>query len=150
METTSAKPGQTFVENWIVIHHYRILKYFYFNISYKGKIDSLIPPKKIKKKIFCYVKNVCVFPRNQDLAFGEMSIRRKVHSAGCPLRRKVIRRDVFSAKCHLILIRSHLASKFVTYMLFLGVMNKIWVLNGHRKSLGDVRILRNAIGDVCM
>ncbi len=43
--------GQTFVENWIVIHHYRILKYFYFNISYKGKIDSLTPPGKIKKKI---------------------------------------------------------------------------------------------------
>jgi hypothetical protein len=43
METTSAQPGQTFVENWIVIHHYRILKYFYFNISYKGKIDSLTP-----------------------------------------------------------------------------------------------------------
>jgi hypothetical protein len=44
METTSAKPGQTFVENWIVIHLWRILKYFYFNISYKGKIDSLTPP----------------------------------------------------------------------------------------------------------
>jgi hypothetical protein len=29
-----------------VIHHYRILKYFYFNISYKGKIDSLTPPGK--------------------------------------------------------------------------------------------------------
>jgi hypothetical protein len=51
METTSAKPGQTFVENWIVIHHYRILKYFYFNISYKGKIDSLNPPEYRLQKI---------------------------------------------------------------------------------------------------
>jgi hypothetical protein len=49
METTSAKPGQTFVENWIIIHHYRILKYFYFNISYKGKIDSLTPPVRISQ-----------------------------------------------------------------------------------------------------
>jgi hypothetical protein len=49
METTSAKPGQTFVENWIVIHLCRILKYFYFNISYKGKIDSLTPLDNIKK-----------------------------------------------------------------------------------------------------
>jgi hypothetical protein len=53
METTSVKPGQTFVENWIVIHLCRILKYFYFNISYKGKIDSLIisPPLKLTTTI---------------------------------------------------------------------------------------------------
>jgi hypothetical protein len=38
--------GQTFVENWIAIHLCRILKYFYFNISYKGKIDSLTPPEE--------------------------------------------------------------------------------------------------------
>jgi hypothetical protein len=38
--------------NWIVIHLCRILKYFYFNISYKGKIDSLTPPCKILSLAF--------------------------------------------------------------------------------------------------
>ncbi len=61
METTSAEPDQTFVENWIVIQLCRNLKYFYFNISYKGKIDSLTPPGQnltLQKAFvgFCVIK----------------------------------------------------------------------------------------------
>jgi hypothetical protein len=48
--------AQTFVENWIVIHLCRILKYFYFNISYKGKIDSLTPPLVFRKLIRYFPK----------------------------------------------------------------------------------------------
>ncbi len=75
METTSAKSGQTFVENWIVIHHYRILKYFYFNISYKGKIDSLTPPDFFKfffdpkQSLHCYVFGKFAWSRNWTAFF---------------------------------------------------------------------------------
>ncbi len=111
MQLYSNYSGQTFVENWIVIHLCRILKYFYFNISYKGKIDSLTP---------LYSSQQIMKPPRAEFNSRETKCQVKWHGKGMRIGKKIPRKYVTNGKekflaCQFTL---HLAANYFYFLEF--------------------------------